>query len=61
MKGSEFLFDYVHLLYYECHEINRNIDGYRFSLLDKNKKIQQIPSTKRITNTSTRCNSCVNL
>ena len=27
MKGSEFLFDYNHLLYYGCHEINRNIGG----------------------------------
>ena len=22
MKGSEFGFDYVHLLYYKCHKIN---------------------------------------
>ena len=27
MKGSEFVFDYVHLLYYKCHEINPNRDG----------------------------------
>ena len=27
MKGSEFLFDYVHLLYYKCHEINPNRGG----------------------------------
>ena len=24
MKGSEFVFDYVHLLYYKCHKINLN-------------------------------------
>ena len=24
MKGSEFVFDYVHLLYYKCHKINEN-------------------------------------
>ena len=24
MKGSEFVFDYVHLLLYKCQEINRN-------------------------------------
>ena len=24
MKGSEFFFDGVHLLYYKCHKINRN-------------------------------------
>ena len=22
MKGSGFVFDYVHLLYYKCHKIN---------------------------------------
>ena len=24
MKGSEFVFNQVHLLYYKCHEINLN-------------------------------------
>ena len=24
MKGSEFVFKYVHLLYYKCHKINTN-------------------------------------
>ena len=24
MKGSEFVFDYVHLLYYKCDKINSN-------------------------------------
>ena len=24
MKASEFVFDYVHLLYYKCHKINPN-------------------------------------
>ena len=27
MKGSEFVFDYVNLLYYKCHEINPNCFG----------------------------------
>ena len=27
MKGSEFVFDYVHLLYYKCHKINPNRRG----------------------------------
>ena len=27
MKGSEFVFDYVHLLYYKCHKINPNRGG----------------------------------
>ena len=28
MKGTEFVFDYVQLLYYKCHEINLNCGGY---------------------------------
>ena len=24
MKGSEFVFDYVHLLYHKCHKVNPN-------------------------------------
>ena len=24
MKGSQFIFNYVHLLYYKCHKINPN-------------------------------------
>ena len=32
MRGSEFVFDYVHLLYYKYHKINPNCGGsYRFS------------------------------
>ena len=27
MKGSDFVFDYVHLLYYKCHKINLNRGG----------------------------------
>ena len=27
MKGSDFVFDYVQLLYYKCHKINLNCDG----------------------------------
>ena len=27
MKGKEFVFDFVHLLYYKCHKINSNCDG----------------------------------
>ena len=27
MKGSEFAFDYVQLLYYKCHKINPNCGG----------------------------------
>ena len=40
MRGSEFVFDYVQLLYYKCHKINLNCGG---SYIDspnwiKNKK-----------------------
>ena len=27
MQGSEFVFSYVHSLYYKCHEINPNCGG----------------------------------
>ena len=27
MRGSDFVFDYAHLLYYKCHEINPNFGG----------------------------------
>ena len=33
MRGSEFVFDYVHLMYYKCHEINPNCGGHIFILL----------------------------
>ena len=40
MKGSEFVYDYVHLLYYKCHKINRNPGRSRDSLhsIKKRKK-----------------------
>ena len=32
MRHSQFVFDYVHLLYYECHKVNRTRGGsYRDS------------------------------
>ena len=27
MEGTEFVFDYVHSLYYKCHKINPNHSG----------------------------------
>ena len=27
MKGSEFVFDYIHLLHYKCYQINPNHGG----------------------------------
>ena len=58
MKGSKFVVDYVHLLYYKCHYIvlYRIINSARGgSYIDspdwiKTKKQQQIPSMKKITN-----------
>ena len=40
MKGSDFDFDYVHLLYYKCHKINPNRGGSYIDSPDwiKNKK-----------------------
>ena len=40
MKGSEFVFDYVHLLYYKCHKISPNHGGsyVDFPNWIKNKK-----------------------
>ena len=40
MKGSEFVFNYVQLLYYKCHKINLNCGGSYINSPDwiKNKK-----------------------
>ena len=40
MGGSEFVFDYVQLLYYKCHKIGLNHDELYVNSLDwiKNKK-----------------------
>ena len=40
MKGSDFVFDYVHLLYYNCYKINLNCGGSYIDCPDwiKNKK-----------------------
>ena len=34
MKGSEFVYDYVHLLYYKCHKINLSCGGSYTDSLD---------------------------
>ena len=40
MKGSEFVFDYVQLMYYKCHKINPNLGESYIDSPDwiKNKK-----------------------
>ena len=37
MKGSEFVFDHVHLLYYKCHKINPNHCRSYINSLDRTK------------------------
>ena len=34
IKGSELVFDYVQLLYYKCHKMNRNRGGSYIDTLD---------------------------
>ena len=49
MKRSEFVFDYVHLLYYNCHKINLNRGGSYIDSPDwiKNKKATINPINKK--------------
>ena len=48
MESSEFVFDYVHLLYYKCHKISLNLDGSYIDSPDwiKNKKATINPINK---------------
>ena len=47
--GSEFVFDYVQLLYYKCHRINPNRGATYIDSLDwiKIKKVTIKPITKK--------------
>ena len=50
MKGSEFVFDYVYLLYYKCHKINTNCGGSYVDSPDwkkQNKKATIYPINKK--------------
>ena len=49
MKGSEFVCDYVQLLFYKCHKINPNCDGSYMDCADqiKNKKVAISPINKK--------------
>ena len=38
MKGSEFVFSYIHVLYYKCHKINLNCGGSNIDSPDWIKK-----------------------
>ena len=48
MKG-DFVFDYVHLMYYKCHEVNTNHDGSYIGSFDwiKSKKAAMYTITKK--------------
>ena len=52
MKGSEFVFNYVHLLCYKCHKINLNRGGTHIGSPEwiQNNKATINPSIKKITN-----------
>ena len=49
MRGSEFVFDYVQLLYYKCHKMNLNRGGSYIDSPDsiKNKKATINPINKK--------------
>ena len=50
MKGSGFVFGYIHLLYYKCHKINPNRVGLYIdsSYWIKNKKATTNPVNKKV-------------
>ena len=49
MEGSEFVFNYVHLLYYKCHKINLNRGGSYIDFPDwiKSEKATINPINKK--------------
>ena len=49
MKGSEFVFDFAHLLHYKCHKINLNCGGLYIDSSDwiKNKNATINPINKK--------------
>ena len=49
MKGSEFVFDYIQLLYYKCHKINPNCGKSYIKSPDwiKDKKATRNPINKK--------------
>ena len=61
MKGSEFVFDYVHLLYYKCHKINLNRGGSYIDSPDWRKNATINPIKKKKKMFLIHCNSCVKL
>ena len=56
MRGSDFVFGYVQLLFYKCHKINPNLGGSYIDSPDwiKNKKA----TTKPINKKDNKCFQC---
>ena len=52
MRSSQFVFDYVHLLYYQCHKVNLNRGGLYINSPDwiKSKKATVSPINKKDSN-----------
>ena len=50
MKGSEFVFDYIHLLCYKCHKINWNCERSYIDFPDwiENQKASINPINKKV-------------
>ena len=63
MRGSEFVFNYIQLLYYKCHKINLNRGGSYIDSPDwiKSKKVTIYPINKKDNMFSIPCNSHVQL
>ena len=47
IKGSEVVFDFVHILYYKCHKINPNCGGSYIDSPDWIKKATKNPINKK--------------
>ena len=63
IKGIDFDFVYVHLLYYQCHKINLNCDTSNVDSPEwiENKKATTNPINKKYNMTSIHCSSCIKL
>ena len=55
MKGKEFVFNYVHLLYYKCHKINPNCGG---SCADSSDWIKNKKSNRKFYKIHKKDNKC---
>ena len=60
MKGSDFVFNYLHLLYYKCHKINPNRCESYIDSPDwiKNKKGTINPINKKDKKMFSTCFNC---